>query len=54
MQNEHQIIAEVYAAKEDTDKASQLIQKYLPFIRAEATRCLSGSVPSRTTNTALP
>lgn len=41
MQNEHQIIAEVYAAKEDTDKASQLIQKYLPFIRAEATRCLS-------------
>lgn len=33
MQNEHQIIKMVYAAKEDLQKASDLIQMYIPFIR---------------------
>ena len=30
---EHDIVALVYAAKEDSDAADQFIQQYLPFIR---------------------
>lgn len=36
MPNEHQIIGAVYAAKNDTGKADDLIRAYLPFIRAKA------------------
>lgn len=41
MQNEHQIIKSVYAAKEDSRKADDLIRAYIPFIRSEATKFLS-------------
>ena len=41
MQNEHQIIKMVYAAKEDLQKASDLIQMYIPFIRSETAKFLS-------------
>ena len=41
MQNEHQIIKMVYAAKEDLQKASDLIQMYIPFIRSETSKFLS-------------
>ena len=41
MQNEHQIIKMVYAAKEDLQKASDLIQMYSPFIRSETSKFLS-------------
>ncbi len=42
MQNEHPIIQSVYAAKEDTQKASDLIRDYIPFIRSEASKCTNG------------
>lgn len=41
MQNEHTIIRAVYAAKNDSEKADELIRDYIPFIRAEASRCMS-------------
>ncbi len=41
MQNEHQIIKSVYAAKEDVHKADDLIREYIPFIRSEASKCTS-------------
>lgn len=40
MQNEHQIIKEVYAAKQDNEKADEFIGNYLPFIRSEASKCM--------------
>lgn len=40
MQNEHQIIKEVYAAKADMQKADDLIRAYIPFIRSEASKFL--------------
>ena len=39
MRNEHQIIQAVYAAKEDLQKADELIRSYIPFIRSEASKC---------------
>ncbi|MDO4567118.1 MAG: sigma factor [Oscillospiraceae bacterium] len=41
MQNEHQLASRVYAAKEDLQKADELIRDYLPFIRSEASKCIS-------------
>ena len=38
MKDEHTIIKDVYAAKTDTDRADELIRRYLPFIKAEASR----------------
>lgn len=38
MQTEHQIVKAVYAAKENSDKADDLIRSYIPFIRSEATK----------------
>ena len=41
MGNEHQIIKKVYAAKENMQKADDLIKEYIPFIRSEASKCIS-------------
>ncbi len=41
MQDEHQIVKEVYLAKNDSQKADDLISAYLPFIRSEASKFLS-------------
>ena len=41
MKSEHQIIQTVYAAKDDLQKADDLIRDYLPFIRSEASKCIS-------------
>lgn len=41
MKSEHQIIRAVYAAKEDLQKADDLIRDYIPFIRSEASKCIS-------------
>ena len=41
MQNEHQITKSVYAAKENTQIADDLIRDYIPFIRSEASKCTS-------------
>ena len=38
METEHRIVRSVYAAKEDSDKADDLIRSYIPFIRSEATK----------------
>jgi len=38
METEHRIVKAVYAAKEDSDKADDLIRSYIPFIRSEATK----------------
>ena len=43
MQSEHQIVQAVYAAKEDLQKADELIGDYIPFIRSEASKCISRS-----------
>lgn len=40
MPNEHKIIGLVYAAKNDTAKADDLIRAYIPFIRREASKCM--------------
>ena len=40
MDNDHLIVQAVYAAKENNDKADELIRKYIPFIRAEASKFL--------------
>ncbi len=42
MQFRHPVIQAVYAAKEDPQKAEDLIRDYLPFIQAEAGKCMSG------------
>ena len=42
MKNEHQIVKAVYAAKEDLQKADDLIRQYIPFIRSEASKCITG------------
>ena len=42
MSEEHQLIKDVYAAKENTEKADDLIRKYIPFIRAAAAKHMSG------------
>ncbi len=41
MHSEHQIIKAVYAAKEESHKADELIRAYIPFIRSEATKFLT-------------
>ena len=41
MQKEHQIIAQVYAAKESMEKADYLIRTYIPFIRKETSKFIS-------------
>lgn len=41
MPSEHQIIKTVYAAKEDGQKADDLIRAYIPFIRSEATKFMA-------------
>lgn len=41
MQSEHQVIKLVYAAKEDLQKADDLIRDYIPFIRSETSKCIS-------------
>ncbi len=41
MQKEHEIVAKVYYAKEDMQKADELIQAYIPFIRAEASKTVA-------------
>ena len=41
MQTEHQIVKAVYAAKENSDKADDLIRAYIPFIRSEATKFMT-------------
>ncbi len=41
MQKEHQIVKEVYLAKNDSQKADDLIRAYIPFIRSEASKFLS-------------
>ena len=38
MGTEHRIVKAVYAAKEDSDKADDLIRSYIPFLRSEATK----------------
>lgn len=40
MEKEHQIVQAVIAAKEDNEKADELIRQYIPFIRAEASKFL--------------
>lgn len=40
----HEIISMVYAAKEDSTAADQLIQQYLPFIKAETARFMKRPV----------
>lgn len=41
MQSEHHIVELVYAAKEDLQKADDLIRRYIPFISSEASKCTS-------------
>lgn len=41
MQKEHQIIAQVYAAKGNMQKADELIRAYIPYIRSETAKFLS-------------
>lgn len=38
MEQEHEIVAWVYAAKEDNQAADDLIRKYLPFIKAQTAK----------------
>lgn len=38
MEKDHEIIRAVYAAKESNDAADDLIRRYIPFIRAEASK----------------
>ena len=40
MNDEHKIVQQVYAAKEDVQAADQLIGTYLPFIKAETAKFL--------------
>ncbi len=41
MNNEHQIVKLVYAAKESSQKADNLIREYIPFILSEASKSMS-------------
>lgn len=41
MASEHHIIKAVYAAKENSRKADDLIREYIPFIRSEAAKFMS-------------
>lgn len=41
MASEHLIIQQVYAAKQNSQKADDLIRAYIPFIRAEATKFMT-------------
>lgn len=41
MEKDHQIIKSVYAAKNDPQKADDLIRNYIPFIRSEASKSIS-------------
>lgn len=41
MSEEHQIVSVVYAAKEDVERAEAMLRDYMPFIRSEASKCLS-------------
>lgn len=38
MEKNHELVRAVYAAKEDNDKADELIRRYIPYIRAEASK----------------
>ena len=40
MKDEHKIIQQVYAAKEDMQEADQLISTYMPFIKTETAKFL--------------
>ena len=40
MNDEHKIIQQVYAAKEDMEAADRLIGAYMPFIKAETAKFL--------------
>ena len=40
MNDEHKIVEQVYAAKEDVQAADDLIRAYLPFIKAETAKFL--------------
>ncbi len=40
MQKEHEIVKQVYLAKNDTSKADDLIRAYIPFIHSEASKFL--------------
>lgn len=44
MKQKHQIVADVYAAKEDSEVADRLIRQYLPFIKGETAKVM-GRVP---------
>ena len=37
---EHDIVARVYAAKENAQAADELVRQYLPFIKSETARFL--------------
>lgn len=41
MKNEHQIVKSVYAAKESSQTADNLIREYIPFILSEASKSMS-------------
>ena len=41
MENNHELVRAVYAAKEDNQKADELICRYIPYIRAEASKFMS-------------
>ena len=41
MYHEHQIVKAVYAAREDSARADELIRTYIPFIRSEATKSMT-------------
>lgn len=43
MKQEHQIVKQVYEAKTDMKKADDLIVAYIPFIKSEVSRIVSGS-----------
>ena len=40
MQDEHELIQQVYAAKEDMEAADRLIGSYMPFIKSETAKFL--------------
>ena len=41
METNHELVRAVYAAKEDNQKADELICRYIPYIRAEASKFMS-------------
>ena len=41
MEKDHELVRAVYAAKEDNDRADELIRRYIPFIRAEASKFMN-------------